>query len=73
MTSALGYSLWYALLPKLGASVGAITQLSVPVIALGLGAVLLAEAVTPLMILSAALILGGIALGLVPGRRGGER
>lgn len=68
VTSALGYSLWYALLPRLGASVGALAQLSVPVIAVALGALLLEETVTPLMLAAMALILGGIALGLLPAR-----
>ncbi|MEM1427894.1 MAG: DMT family transporter [Pseudomonadota bacterium] len=71
LTSALGYALWYALLPQLGASVAALAQLSVPVIAIILGALLLGEAVTVLTASAAALILGGIALGLVPGARRG--
>lgn len=69
LTSALGYALWYHLLPILGATKGALTQLSVPAIALALGAVLLSEAVTWSAILSATLILGGIAVGLVPLKR----
>jgi len=69
LTSALGYALWYYLLPILGATKGALTQLSVPAIALALGAVLLSEAVTWSAILSATLILGGIAVGLVPLKR----
>nr|WP_217898984.1 DMT family transporter [Oceanicola sp. 22II-s10i] len=69
VTSALGYALWYALLPSLGATRAALTQLSAPVIALVLGAVLLGEAVSVTAVLSAALILGGIAVGVVPMRR----
>ncbi|PJE26946.1 EamA domain-containing membrane protein RarD [Pseudooceanicola antarcticus] len=72
VTSGLGYALWYALLPALGASRGALAQLSVPVLALALAALLLGEAIGGLAVVSAAMILGGIALGLTggTGRRG---
>lgn len=66
VTSALGYALWYALLPTLGATRGALAQLSAPAIALGLGALLLGETVTWSALLAAALILGGVAIGLRP-------
>ena len=65
VTSALGYALWYALLPQLGATRGALAQLSAPAIALFLGAILLRETVTLTAMLAATLILGGIAIGLV--------
>ncbi|MBV7408131.1 DMT family transporter [Maritimibacter sp. DP1N21-5] len=68
VTSGLGYALWYALLPGLGATRAAVAQLSVPVIALVAGVVLLGEAITPLASLASVLILGGIALGLAPAR-----
>lgn len=64
VTSALGYALWYSLLPSLDATAAALAQLSVPPIALALGAVLLSEPVTSVAVLSATLILGGIAFGL---------
>lgn len=70
VTSALGYALWYKLLPQLGATRAALAQLSVPAIALALGALLLGEAVGLTALISAAIILGGIALGLAPNRRG---
>lgn len=69
VTSALGYALWYRLLPALGATRGALSQLSAPVLALAMGALLLGEAVTLTALLAASLILGGVALGLVPIRR----
>ena len=69
VTSGLGYALWYALLPDLGAARGALAQLSVPVIALVLAAFLLGERVSGLAVLSAAMILGGIAVGLLPSKR----
>jgi drug/metabolite transporter (DMT)-like permease len=43
VTSGLGYALWYAVLPRLGAARAAVAQLTVPVIAALGGAVLLAE------------------------------
>lgn len=66
ITSALGYALWYKLLPSLGATRAALSQLSVPVITLFLGATLLSEPVTWTVIVAATTILGGIAVGLVP-------
>lgn len=69
VTSAMGYALWYALLPSLGATRGALAQLSAPAIAFCLGALLLGEAVTFVAVLAGALILGGIVVGLVPWRR----
>jgi len=68
VTSAMGYALWYSLLPTLGATNGALAQLSVPAIALGLGALFLGEIVTSTAILAAVMILGGIALGVMPRR-----
>ncbi|MDV7143559.1 DMT family transporter [Tropicimonas sp. TH_r6] len=68
LTSALGYALWYALLPALGATRGALAQLSAPAIALLLGALFLGEQITSAATLSAGMILGGIAIGVFPGR-----
>ena len=62
VTSGLGYVLWYAALPALGATSAATIQLSVPAIAAIGGAMLLAEPVTPRPLLASAAILGGIAL-----------
>ena len=69
VTSALGYALWYMLLPQLGATRAALAQLSAPVLALAMGAVLLGETVTLTALLAAALILGGVAVGLKPSLR----
>lgn len=68
VTSGLGYALWYAVLPGLGASRAAVAQLTVPVIALAGGALILAEAPTPRMLMAGAVVLGGIWLSL--SRRG---
>lgn len=64
VASGLGYALWYSLLPRLGASAGAVAQLTVPVIAMAGGALLLAEPVTLRALLAAGLVLGGVALGV---------
>lgn len=67
ITSGLGYALWYRVLPQTPASLAAIAQLSVPIIAALGGAVILAEIPDARFWLSAALVLGGIALSLKRG------
>ena len=67
ITSGLGYALWYRVLPQIPASLAAIAQLSVPIIAALGGAVILAEIPDARFWLSAALVLGGIALSLKRG------
>ncbi|WP_149141156.1 DMT family transporter [Gemmobacter caeruleus] len=62
VTSGLGYALWYALLPQLGAARAAVAQLAVPVIALIAGALLLAERPAPAALAAATLVLAGVAL-----------
>ena len=69
VTSGLGYALWYRVLPRLDTMVAAVAQLSVPVIAVAAGLVLLAEPVTSRAVLAGALVLGGIGLSLLRGRR----
>ncbi|MBL4646290.1 MAG: DMT family transporter [Rhizobiales bacterium] len=68
VTSAMGYALWYYLLPTLGAIKGALAQLSAPAIALGISALFLGEIITWTAMLAAAMIFVGIAIGLVPRR-----
>ena len=58
------------MLPQLAASVAAVVQLTVPVLATGLGVVLLGEGVTADFVLAATLVLGGVALSVLPKRRG---
>jgi len=67
ITSGLGYVVWYAVLRRLSALRAAVVQLSVPLIATAGGALLLGEALTLRLGVSALAILGGIAL--VLGRR----
>jgi drug/metabolite transporter (DMT)-like permease len=62
LASGLGYVVWFAALRGLTASGAATVQLSVPVIAAAGGALLLSEALTPRLVVSGALVLGGIAL-----------
>jgi len=71
IASALGYVIWYAALRGLTATRAATVQLSVPVIAAVGGAVLLAEPLTPRLMLASAATLGGIAIVLLQktGRR----
>jgi drug/metabolite transporter (DMT)-like permease len=68
ITSGLGYALWYAILPRLGAARAAVAQLTVPVIAALGGAVLLAELPGLRFWFSAVLVLGGVALASLPYR-----
>jgi len=67
VTSGLGYALWYAILPRLGAARAAVTQLVVPVIAMAMGITFLGEALSLRFVVASLLVLGGIALSL---RRG---
>jgi drug/metabolite transporter (DMT)-like permease len=62
LASGLGYVIWYAALPGLGATRAAFVQLSVPVLAAIAGVLLLGEPVTARLVLSATAILGGVAL-----------
>jgi drug/metabolite transporter (DMT)-like permease len=64
VTSGAGYALWYSVLPRLTASVAAVSQLSVPLIAFAGGLVLLDEPLTLRFALAAALVLCGIGLSL---------
>lgn len=65
VTSGLGYALWYALLPRLAASVAAVAQLTVPVIAMAGGMALLGEMLEAKALLASALVLGGVAVSVL--------
>ena len=64
ITSGMGYALWYAVVPELGATRAAVSQLTVPVIATFGGVLFLSETVTLQFALSTALVLGGVGLAL---------
>jgi drug/metabolite transporter (DMT)-like permease len=66
LTSALGYVLWYSVLPMLQATGAATVQLSVPVIVAIGGVLLLGEPITLLLVLASVATLGGIWLVLMP-------
>ena len=63
-TSGIGYVLWYAALPRIGAMRAAIAQLAVPAMAALGGVIVLGETMTARLGAAAVLILGGIALAL---------
>jgi drug/metabolite transporter (DMT)-like permease len=75
LTSALGYALWYSVVPHLRSASAATVQLSVPVIVAVGGVLLLSEPITLRLVLASAAILGGIAVVITQGRRigAGER
>jgi len=64
LTSAIGYVIWYAALREHSATSAALVQLLVPVLAALGGVVLLSEALTLRLLLSSAMIIGGVALAL---------
>ena len=61
----MGYVIWYAALKHMKTIQAALVQLSVPAIAAIGGVILLDEALTSRLVLSAGLILGGISIALV--------
>jgi len=65
IASGLGYVIWYAALKGLTATQAATVQLSVPVIAALGGVMLLAEAVSPRLVIASAATLGGVAIVLL--------
>jgi drug/metabolite transporter (DMT)-like permease len=62
ITSGLGYVLWYAVLKHLSVTQAATVQLSAPVITAFAGALLLAEPITSVLVLSTLAILAGVSL-----------
>lgn len=68
VTSGAGYAIWYSALAGLTALQAATVQLSVPVIAALGGAWILAEPLTPRLLLSAVAVLGGVGLVLAAKR-----
>ncbi len=69
ITSGLGYVLWYRALPWLSTMQASVLQLTVPVIAAAGGILLLGEQVSSRLLLSGAMIIGGVALVIVMPRR----
>lgn len=67
VTSGIGYAIWYAALPRLGAVRASVVQLSVPVIAAVGGVALLDESMSLRLTMCSLAILGGVAL-VIAGR-----
>ena len=67
LTSGLGYVIWYAALRGLTTPQAAVVQLSVPLLAAIGGVIFIAEILTLQLIISTALILGGILI-VITGR-----
>ena len=64
VTSAMGYALWYLILPQLRTTTAALAQVTVPVITAVGGMILLGEALTLNFVIAAALVLSGVAFSL---------
>lgn len=62
LASAMGYAIWYQVLPHLASSHAATIQLSVPVLAALAGWLFLSEVITLQIVLASVAILGGIAV-----------
>jgi drug/metabolite transporter (DMT)-like permease len=73
LASGLGYALWYAALPLLGVTRGAVVQLAVPAIAALGGVVLLDERPTARVAAAGVAILAGVALATLRPRRAQPR
>ena len=69
VTSGLGYVAWYAALRQLTATRASLVQLLVPVLAAAGGVVVLSETLSLRLLLSAAIVIGGIALALTVNER----
>lgn len=68
VASGLGYSLWYAAVPTLGATRSALVQLSVPVITALAAVLILGEPLRTNVAIGGVAIVGGLALALSRGR-----
>ncbi|MFT5116904.1 MAG: drug/metabolite transporter (DMT)-like permease [Kiritimatiellia bacterium] len=62
ITSAIGYAIWYVALAGLSSTQAAVFQLSVPIIASVGGVIFMSENITSRLIISAAMVLGGILI-----------
>lgn len=65
LASAMGYILWYVVVPRYSLVSSSIIQLSVPIITAVLAVAFLAETITLRLVLCSVLILGGIGLAVV--------
>ena len=65
LASGIGYSFWYAVVPRMPATRAAILQLSVPLLTAAGGILFLHEAMTTRLLLAGVTIVGGIALSVI--------
>ncbi|MCX7553146.1 DMT family transporter [Marinicella sp. S1101] len=65
LTSAMGYAIWYVVLPRLTVIQAGVIQLMVPVIAALAGVFMLNESITQRLVLASLLVLGGVYLVLL--------
>lgn len=68
LASGAGYAVWYGVVKQVSAQQAATMQLSVPVIAALGGVVLIGEPMSLRLLLASLVVLGGVALALLPGR-----
>ena len=64
LASGLGYAIWYSVLPHMDASLAAIAQLAVPIIALLGGVIFLNEPLTLRFLIAATLVICGVLAAL---------
>ena len=69
ITSGVGYTIWYTVLPSLGAWRAALLQLTVPVLTGLAAAAILSEPLTGRLLISAVLVAAGVYLSLRPNPR----
>ncbi|MCB5162737.1 DMT family transporter [Marinomonas sp. E8] len=69
LMSGLGYALWYAVLPYLSASLSAVLQLLVPVIATIGGVIFANESITLHLVIATSAVLGGVMLVILGKKR----
>ncbi|MFJ4064599.1 DMT family transporter [Pseudomonas sp. NPDC089996] len=70
LASGAGYAVWYAVVKQVSAQQAATMQLSVPVIAALGGVLLIGEPMSLRLLLASLVVLGGVALALLPARAG---
>ena len=64
VTSAMGYALWYWILPQISTSIASVSQLVVPVLAMAAGMVFLEEVLTIKFIVACGLVVSGLTISL---------
>ncbi|KPC02626.1 Uncharacterized protein AC500_4185 [Pseudomonas amygdali pv. lachrymans] len=68
MASGCGYALWYSTVKHISSQQAATLQLSVPIMASLAGVLILNEPISLHLLLISSVVLGGVALALLPGR-----